>query len=181
MASVIARKSSTACDGVPSGRRAWMWIITPPSSAIRRASAAYSAGVYGIAGHCSRPASAPDTAQVRMTGSSTLRAGTLASDGIHTVPAPRTLQLLVLREPQRPDDRRAGLAGVDHIVDHPVPRGDVDVDEPAVGGDQLGPLRRRVLRLLHLLAEHDLHRALGAHHGDLRARPGDDQVGLIGA
>ena len=45
IASVIARKSSTACDGVPSGRRAWMWIITPPSSAIRRASAAYSAGV----------------------------------------------------------------------------------------------------------------------------------------
>src|ERR671910_492433 len=50
MADVIARKSSTAYDGVPSGRRAWMWIITPPSSAIRRASAAYSAGVHGQVG-----------------------------------------------------------------------------------------------------------------------------------
>ncbi len=45
IASVIARKSSTSCDGVPSGRRAWMWIIAPPSSTIRRASAAYSCGV----------------------------------------------------------------------------------------------------------------------------------------
>ena len=45
IASVIARKSSIAYDGVPSGVRAWMWTITPPSSAIRRASAAYSAGV----------------------------------------------------------------------------------------------------------------------------------------
>src|SRR3954452_12756337 len=71
IASVMARKSSTAWLGVPSGRRAWIWIITPPSSAIRRASAAYSAGVYGIAGHWSREASAPETAHVRITGSST--------------------------------------------------------------------------------------------------------------
>src|SRR4051794_36766403 len=70
IASVMARKSSTAWLGVPSGRRAWMWIITPPSSTIRRASAAYSAGVYGIAGHRSRPASAPEMAHVMMTGSS---------------------------------------------------------------------------------------------------------------
>ena len=45
IASQIAWKSSTSYDGVPSGLRAWMWIITPPSSTIRRASAAYSAGV----------------------------------------------------------------------------------------------------------------------------------------
>ena len=45
MASVMARKSSTSNDGVPSGRRAWMWIITPPSSTMRRASAPYSSGV----------------------------------------------------------------------------------------------------------------------------------------
>ena len=45
IASVIAWKSSTSKLGVPSGLRAWMWIITPPSSTIRRASAAYSAGV----------------------------------------------------------------------------------------------------------------------------------------
>src|SRR5438046_1259923 len=31
-----------------------MWIITPPSSTIRRASAAYSAGVEGVAGRAHR-------------------------------------------------------------------------------------------------------------------------------
>ena len=45
IASVIARKSSTSYDGVPSGVRAWMWIIDAPSSTTRRASAAYSSGV----------------------------------------------------------------------------------------------------------------------------------------
>ena len=45
IASVIARKSSIACDGAPSGVRACRWTITPPSSTTRRASAAYSAGV----------------------------------------------------------------------------------------------------------------------------------------
>ena len=45
IASVIARKSETSCDGAPSTVRAWMCTITPPSSTIRRASAAYSAGV----------------------------------------------------------------------------------------------------------------------------------------
>ena len=46
-----------------------MWIIEPPSSTIRRASAAYSSGVYGIAGHWSRLATAPEIAQVTITGS----------------------------------------------------------------------------------------------------------------
>src|SRR3954447_20000155 len=49
-----------------------MWIIEPPSSTIRRASAAYSSGVYGIAGHWSRSATAPEIEQVRITGSSRL-------------------------------------------------------------------------------------------------------------
>src|SRR4051794_7400712 len=49
-----------------------MWIIEPPSSTIRRASAAYSSGVYGIAGHWSRLATAPEIEQVRITGSSRL-------------------------------------------------------------------------------------------------------------
>src|SRR3954464_2912998 len=70
MASAIARKSSTSYDGVPSGLRAWMWMCTPPSSTIRRASAAYSSGVYGIAGHWSRFASEPEIEQVMTTGSS---------------------------------------------------------------------------------------------------------------
>ena len=45
IASVIARKSSTSQEGVPSGVRAWMWICEAPSSTARRASAAYSSGV----------------------------------------------------------------------------------------------------------------------------------------
>jgi hypothetical protein len=49
-----------------------MWIIVPPSSTIRRASAPYSSGVYGIAGHCSRFAFAPEIEHVITTGSSTL-------------------------------------------------------------------------------------------------------------
>src|SRR4051812_31087171 len=49
-----------------------MWIIEPPSSTIRRASPAYSSGVYGIAGHWSRLATAPEIEQVRITGSSRL-------------------------------------------------------------------------------------------------------------
>src|SRR5262245_51154267 len=50
----------------------WMWV--PPSSTMRLASAAYSSGVYGIAGHWSRLAIAPEIAQQMMTGSSRLKA-----------------------------------------------------------------------------------------------------------
>jgi len=46
--------------------------------------------------------------------------------------------------------------------------------------DQLLALGGRVVGRLDLLAEDDLHRALGAHHADLGARPGDDQVRLVG-
>src|SRR4051812_31026917 len=49
-----------------------MWTWTPPSSTILRASAAYSSGVYGIAGHWSRVASDPEMEQARTTGSSRL-------------------------------------------------------------------------------------------------------------
>ena len=51
-----------------------MW--TPPSSTIRRASAAYSSGVYGIAGHWSRLAIAPEIAQVMTAGSRHAHTGT---------------------------------------------------------------------------------------------------------
>src|SRR4051794_17101704 len=47
-----------------------MWICEPPSSTMRRASAAYSWGVYGIAGHWSRLAIAPLIEQLMTTGSS---------------------------------------------------------------------------------------------------------------
>src|SRR3954469_3598555 len=69
IASVIARKSSTSYDGVPSRVRAWVWIIDAPSSTARRASSAYSSGVYGIAGHWSRLATAPLIELVITTGS----------------------------------------------------------------------------------------------------------------
>src|SRR3954468_20820831 len=69
IASVIARKSSISYEGTPSGVRAWMWIIDPPSSTTRFASAAYSSGVYGIAGHWSRLATAPLIELVITTGS----------------------------------------------------------------------------------------------------------------
>jgi hypothetical protein len=47
-----------------------MWIIEQPSSTARFASAAYSSGVYGMAGHWSRFATAPEIEQVTMQGSS---------------------------------------------------------------------------------------------------------------
>src|SRR3954469_3849867 len=46
-----------------------MWIIDAPSSTTRFASAAYSSGVYGIAGHWSRLATAPLIELVITTGS----------------------------------------------------------------------------------------------------------------
>ena len=49
--------------------------IPGPHSLLTLSSAAYSAGVYGIAGHCSRFARAPEMAQVRITGSSRAMAG----------------------------------------------------------------------------------------------------------
>src|SRR3954464_292166 len=70
IASVIAWKSSISYEGVPSGVRAWMWIMVAPSSTARLASAAYSSGVYGIAGHCSRFATAPEIEHVTIAGSS---------------------------------------------------------------------------------------------------------------
>src|ERR1039458_2804656 len=99
-----------------------MWIITPPSSTIRRASAAYSAGVYGIAGHCSRLAIAPEIEQVMRTGSSRLMRAPRVSYRHDPVTLPRPLDALALGHLERSTDRRARLAGIDHVVDHVVPR-----------------------------------------------------------
>src|SRR3954470_11321061 len=106
----MARKSSTPWLGAPSGRRAWMWIITPPSSAIRRASAAYSCGVYGIAGHCSRLASAPEIAQVMMTGSSRDK-GLHAWGVVSATPHSFTSRALLVGLPARGDDVPARAEG----------------------------------------------------------------------
>src|SRR5579884_63108 len=157
-----------------------MWMWTPPSSTIRRASAAYSAGVYGIAGHWSRLASAPEIAQVMTTGSST---DTARASSYRHDPAllPWPLDLLAGRHLEPAADRGPRLARVDHVVDHVVAGGDVDVDDLAEVLDQLLLLGRRILGLLDLAAEDDLDRALGSHHADLGARPRDDQVRLIRA
>src|SRR5438067_3471274 len=114
------------------------------------------------------------------TGSSTL-IGALLSYGHDPVALPRPLDALAGGHLQRFADRRARLARVDDVVDHVVARGHVDVDDLAVGLDQLGLLGLGVIGFFDLFAHHDLDRPLGAHHADLGARPGDDQVGLIGA
>ena len=160
-----------------------MWMWTPPSSTIRRASAAYSAGVYGIAGHW---LAVGDHARDRAGDDrGVVDAHPLAPD--RSIPARRrcaacrSLDALAGRHLQAPADRLAGLTRIDHVVDHVVAGRTVDVDQLAVVGDQLGPPGLGVLGLGDLLAEDDLDRALGAHDADLRRRPGDDQVGLVGA
>src|SRR3954447_15129185 len=111
IASVISRKSSTSYDGAPSGRRAWMWTWTPPSSTMRRASAAYSSGVYGIAGHWSRLASDPEIEQVMTTGSSRLKAAPSAGSGKSYFPqCPRRRRISNRADPLALLDLAADLA-----------------------------------------------------------------------
>src|SRR5213076_2920748 len=101
-----------------------MWMWTPPSSTIRRASAAYSCGVYGIAGHWSRFAIAPEIAQQMMAGSSRLIGLSHRDDA---VAPPGALDPLARRHLETAADRRPRLARVDHVVDHVAAGGDVDV------------------------------------------------------
>src|SRR6202000_2680735 len=89
---------------------------------------------------------------------------------------PGALDLLALGHLQPAADRQPRLARVDHVVDHVVAGGDVDVDALAVCRDQVRLLGLGVIGLLDLFAHHDLDRALRAHHADLGAGPGDDQV-----
>src|SRR3954470_15450682 len=97
---------------------------TPPSSTIRRASAAYSSGVYGIAGHWSRLASDPEIEQVMTTGSSRLKAAPSAGSGKSYFPqCPRRGQTSTLL------DLAADLAGRELLG--------VDVDVRVAGLDVL--------------------------------------------
>src|SRR3954454_13804456 len=118
IASVIARKSSISYEGTPSGVRAWMWIIDAPSSTARLASAAYSSGVYGIAGHWSRFATAPLIELVITTGSLKLMRFLLWSWS----PAERT-EVVALRRELAP--------GAGPLLDGK------RVERPAVGAEQL--------------------------------------------
>src|SRR3954463_6298158 len=101
-----------------------MWICEAPSSTARRASAAYSSGVYGIAGHWSRLAITPLIEQLMITGSPKLlieppseatyvdisaKSRPTRSYGHHPMPFARLLDVLVPGHPQRLGDRRPGL------------------------------------------------------------------------
>src|SRR5215212_4735270 len=112
-----------------------MWIIAAPSSTARRASAAYSSGVYGIPGHWSRFATTPEIELVMMTGSSKLTGR--SSYGHDAVPLPGSLDALALGHLKRAADRRTGVARVDHVVDQRASGRHVDVDQSLVGLDQL--------------------------------------------
>ncbi len=104
------------------------------------------------------------------------------SDGEDAVLAPRTVHPLVPAHVQPVPDRAARLGRVDHVVELRVARGDVRID---VGADllrQLELLRHPFLLGdgLERLAVDDRDRAVGPHHRDLRGRPRDDVVGLVG-
>src|SRR5437868_2987223 len=102
------------------------------------------------------------------------------------VPVPTTgpPALLPFGDSERLDQGPTGVRGLDHVVDVASLRRDVRVCEPLdVVGDQLLTPPAAVARLLKLAPEDDVDRALGAHHGDLRARPGHVEVGadVLGA
>src|SRR4051812_43562018 len=109
-----------------------MWIIEAPSSTTLRASAAYSSGVYGIAGHWSRFATVPEIELVMITGSSkrlTPASPPGRSYGHHAVLLPGSFHALALGHLERADHDRPRLARVDDVVDHVVARRDVRVDD----------------------------------------------------
>src|ERR687895_347349 len=99
-----------------------MWITDAPASRARRASAAYSSGVYGMAGHWSRLAATPLIAHVITHAS--MAAKPKRSDGEHAVLTPRALRLLRLRGREASGEDRSGLGRVDHVVDERPPGGD---------------------------------------------------------
>src|SRR5438067_4298918 len=105
-----------------------------------------------------------------------------SSHGQHAVLAPGAVDPLGAGHLEATPDRVARLGGVDHVVELPVPDGDVRVD---VLADLLGQLEALLRSFLFgdsfdRLAVDDVDGAVGAHHGDLRRRPRDDEVGLVG-
>ena len=75
IASVSARSVSTtwpnaamSCAPCPCSSRTWMWTTAAPARQAATPSAAISAGVMGMAGHCSLVMRDPVSAAVMMTG-----------------------------------------------------------------------------------------------------------------
>src|SRR5215470_14454600 len=98
----------------------------------------------------------------------------------HPVLLPGPLHLLGRGHLEGADDHRPRLAGIDDVVDEGAPRGDVGIDERAELLDPPRPLLLGIGGGRDLLPEDDIGPPLGAHDGDLRGGPGDDEVRLVG-
>src|SRR4051812_42044901 len=134
-----------------------MWIIDAPSSTARRASSAYSSGVYGIAAHWSRFATAPLIELVITTGSLKLMRFLLRS----WEPADRTEVVALGRE----------LApGGGHLLDgERVEGAAVRAEQPACLGVVAGPQRGHDLLAIRREAPQTGHEQL-VGVADLRRR-----------
>ncbi len=87
--------------------------------------------------------------------------------------APRVLDLLVLQHHQAAADALPRLVRQDHVVDEAPAACHEGVGE---AGLVLGLARGQLGGVVLVLAEDDLHGALGAHHRDLRVGPGQVHV-----
>src|SRR5258706_2530251 len=87
--------------------------------------------------------------------------------------APRVLELLVAQHHERAADAPACFVRLDHVVDEAARARDERVGEALL---VFGLARRQFDRVVLVLAEDDLHRALRAHHRDLGVGPGEVHV-----
>ena len=89
----------------------------------------------------------------------------------------RARLLLRQRGLERVDEHGPRPARLDHLVDVAALRRAVGIRKPfPVVLDQLLAARLRIVRVLELLAEDDVHRAVRAHHRDLCRRPREVEV-----
>src|SRR3954452_14235240 len=173
-----------------------MCTCTPPSSTMRRASAPYSSGVEGIAGHWSRLASDPEIEQVMTTGSSRLTGKRpLAGSGkCYSPPFHRRGTGRRARDRRHrtcastPGDNEPALSDLAADLPAGVLRG-VDVDVGLAGADGLhgrgeagraGDLRELLGAELAALGQAELLGRDGDHHGAGLARRAEVDVGRLG-
>src|SRR2546427_2952864 len=181
--SAAARASSGVCASLmppalprpPTGT--WALTATGPSSPhARAASSAVRAtlpGGIGIPSEArtsfawySRSFTGEKGSESARPGAGTGQAAESGSERNVPVPAWRPLPLLAAGDPQRPDQRRAGVAGLDHVVQVSALGSHVGIGEPlAVVGHQLATLGGPVLRPVDLSPEDDVDRPPRAPHG----------------